>query len=60
MEPKSIFSSKTVWANLGLSLLGTVLSFLEIHKADSAEVAAAFTILNLVMRFITKQPVKLV
>ena len=60
---KSIFKSKTVWANLigGAVALVTALSNSEL-VANNPEWAAYFTtgmaVLNLLLRLVTKDPVK--
>jgi hypothetical protein len=60
---KSIFKSKTIWANLiggGVALL-TALTNSDL-VADNPEYAAyaatAMAVLNLVLRMVTKEPVK--
>lgn len=63
LDVKSIFKSKTVWANLigGAVALITALSNSDL-VAQNPEVAAYFTtgmaVLNLLLRLVTKEPVK--
>lgn len=62
-DMKSIFKSKTVWANLigGAIALVTALSNSDL-VVQNPELAAYFTtgmaVLNLVLRLVTKEPVK--
>jgi len=56
---KSIFASKTFWLNIAIALIGSVatqvpdLAFLA--KPETLAIGAG--ILNIIMRFFTKQPV---
>lgn len=62
MESKSIFQSKTVWANVASVLAVVAARFgLELSPDDALALATGLlTAVNLVMRLVTKQPVHLV
>lgn len=62
-EKKSIFASKTFWANIiaGAATLLTVFGFdLGLDETTQAElVAGVMVAVNIVLRFVTKEPVSI-
>ena len=60
METKNALLSKTLWVNL-LLLAGTTLGVKELAPDLSGEiVVAVFAIINIVLRILTKEPIKFV
>ena len=60
METKNALLSKTLWVNL-LLLAGTTLGVEELAPDLSGEiVVAVFAIINIVLRILTKEPIKFV
>ncbi|KKW41022.1 MAG: hypothetical protein UY90_C0065G0012 [Candidatus Peregrinibacteria bacterium GW2011_GWA2_54_9] len=61
-ESKSILKSKTVWANVATALvmLATVANVDLSSEEATAIVAGVFTLVNFVMRLVTRQPVHIV
>jgi len=58
MESKSIFVSKTFWVNI-IALVAMVVQGLTGNEVINIEVQAAIlSAINIVLRFITKQPVE--
>lgn len=63
MEPKSPVKSKTIWANAALVVVG-VLTYLQGHEVIVEHptavsiLAVAVGLGNVVLRFLTNQPVK--
>lgn len=56
MEPKSIWQSKTLWANVA-ALVAAVGVFVQ-TKDITALYAAGLAIANMLLRLVTKQPIE--
>ncbi len=56
MDPKSVFKSKTLWANLSLILGAVAGYFTGTADLNTSIALVAPAILNFVLRLITKQP----
>ena len=54
---KSIFTSKTFWANVGVGIVGVFTEALGSAGIDPAWYAAAVAAMNVGLRYITKEPV---
>ena len=61
MDPKSMFQSKTIWANgIALAVALAQYYFGAIPAADPEQFTMAVTVINIALRFVTKGPVKAV
>ena len=61
MESKNFLLSKTIWVN-GLALVGTLFGLDQLAPIEFREeiVIVVMAVVNLVLRFMTKSPIKLV